>query len=348
MDTTHTRLVTFGAALLLLTPAAPGAQPAGNAEGIVVIDFANGNTGRSSSLASTPALRTGTPSTIRIIKHGIDLVPDALISFDGATINGSITHGRTTGNIGFIQMNATMDGLPPLSATLNVGASDHFSFRSVNKGLISSVGFTPNPTAIKGGTSFAVNVQGQGLGHPVLSQISCHSLTGVNSSNTALTATVTRAANCGSTLGPFSFTISGSSTEDPPSYATSSGTRSFSFGPYEPPPPCPAPSIGAPVITAPLDNQVLASPVIESTRSVTVRWNGRTDNGVSAPNNEWVVTTIQHQPKGSVAPDPSTSKTVTGTQTSTSLGVPGSYTVKVRAKNCGGPAPDGSVSFRLQ
>jgi len=104
------------------------------------------------------------------------------------------------------------------------------------------------------------------------------------------------------------------------------------------------PGIGAPVITSPANGQVFAFAAgANANQSMTIRWNLLTNSQQPAPNNEWLVSAPIAFQKGAAL-----STTVQGTQFTRTFPLPGTYTVSVRAKNCGETAPSTTVSFELK
>jgi hypothetical protein len=350
------RLTLLIATLGILSPPALRAQ-------VLVFDFSTGTVGTQTSLTGTGRLRRGVTSSVRVVKNFIDLVPDGLISVSGGgSITGAITHGRTRSGTGFIEAKIAVPAGQTLGSTvtLNVGTSDRFPFRVLRKGLLTSVTFSPNPTTLNGGVPFTVNVAGDDLGTgPQIQPVTCHTAAAGARSNTAFATTLTKVTNttgCGSSnVGPFNFTIRSTTTNEPAVYATSTGTKSFAFGPYVAPVgvACTSvPGIGAPVITRPADGQrIVFGAGAATTQSIAIFWNKRTQPGsLLAPLNEWLVSLPALSGKQSSLisiSQPSITTTVVDTVKVASLTVPGTYTVRIRAKNCGATAPTTSITFQL-
>lgn len=319
-------------------------------DGITVLDFSNSSRGGvTTSLTGTGKLRRGVTSTVVIVKNLIDLVPDGQISVSGGgSLASGITHGRTNAGEGFISMKVSVPSGQAINSTitLNVGLLDHFPFSTVHRAQVSAIAFNPNPTTIQGGTPFVLTITGTDFGSPnlTLAGTACHSASNVTRTATTFTATLQRLSTCTS-LGPFGYTLSSTASGEPGFYAEGDGTFSFTFGPYVAPPPTgvacvSAPNIGAPVITAPTNNSTINFFTASgSPQTITIVWGRNTDNKVAAPDNEWLVTVP-------------TSKTevldIVGTSFSPRLAVPGSYSVTVRAKNCGTSAPSTTVKFSLK
>ena len=361
MVTRYWRPTWLVAVLVLLAPAVLPAQE------ILVFDFATGTVGNRTGIAGTGVLRRGTTSTVRVVKNFIDLVPNELINVSGGgSISGSITHSRTTGGMGFIEMKIAVPSSqnPGSTITLNVGTSDHFPFKVVRKGLIGERTFSSNPTTLNGGTPFNLTVTGEDLSSDAqLSAVTCHTAAPIGPRNetgfaTTLTKT-TNTTNCTvGNIGPFSFAVTSSGTNDPSVYATSTGTKTFTFGPYIAPPPsgvvCTSvPGIGAPNVVTPANGQrIVFGAGASATQAITMRWNRRTQSTNSlAPNNEWIVTLPDQTARSSTSIttviQPGTTTTVSDTSLTTNFRVPGSYTVRIRARNCGADAPTTTFSFQL-
>ncbi len=358
MRTLVTPLTAVAAALLWIAPNRGLAQ----GEGITISDFSTtGTAGISSGLTETGKLRRGVTSTVLIIKNLIDLVPDGQINVSGGgSLVGSVTHGRTSSSgIGFISMKVSVPSSQSIGSTItiNVGLLDHFKFNVVHRGEISTVSFNPNPTTILAGTPFTVNVSGTDFGSPVITNVQCHSVTMGTVTGTTLSATLTRSASCSLAAStPFGFFVTSTASGERSPYSKSDGTKSFPFGPYQAPPPegvacVSAPNIGAPIITAPVNNSTINFlPASDSTQSVRISWLLKTGGDVLAPNNEWIVTVPTSGLKTSttVTGISVSQISVTGTSVSHGFRVPGTYTVSVRAKNCGITAPSSSVTFTLK
>ncbi|HEX6050067.1 MAG TPA: hypothetical protein VFZ21_12390 [Gemmatimonadaceae bacterium] len=346
---------------LLLLSVPPSARPAAShdapvvsftpvshfAENIRVVDFASSLT---YSLTQRPPVRRGVTSSISIKKNFIDLVPFGQVSVSGAGASISNLDNGTDGGTGYISMRLTVPSNATLGAviTLSVGLIDRFTFRVVNRGVVASVTKNPDPATLQPGTEWTATVTGTDLGGPGLLTIPCHTVTVPSRSNTSVQYRLRRSATCSTTT--FSFRLVPSATNDPPTWTTSSGGGTgFAFS-YVPPPPtgvtCTSiPNITAPVVTRPLDNQVIVfgSGTASPTR-VTVAWEQRTQPGnFLPPNNEWLVTrhtTTQLGTTTSTKP-----VTVTSLSTVLSVAIPEAVTVSVRAKNCGTPGPATTITF---
>ena len=330
-----------------------GSSPSFAQDGITVTDFSNSASGGLTiGLTSTGKLRRGVTSTVMIVKNLIDLVPDGQISVSGGgSLASGITHGHTSSGEGFISMKVAVPSGQAINSTitLNVGLLDHFNFLAVHRAQVSAISFNPNPTTIQGGTAFVLTVTGTDFGAPnlTLTGAACHSASNITRTATTFSATLQRLSTCTS-LGPFGFTLSSTASGEPGFYAEGNGTFSFTFGPYVAPPPTgvacvSVPTIGAPVITAPTNNSTISFFTASgSPQTVTIAWSRITANNIAAPNNEWLVTV----PTSKVGFDESVD--IVGTSISPKFAVPGTYTVSVRAKNCGTTAPTARVSFTLK
>ena len=322
-------------------------------DGITVLDFSNSSRGGVTiGLTSTGKLRRGVASTVVIVKNLIDLVPDGQISVSGgASLASGITHGHTSSGEGFISMKISVPSGQTINSTItiNVGLLDHFKFLAVHRAQISGITFNPNPTTIQGGTAFVLTITGTDFGAPNLTLIgtACHSVSNVTRTATSFSATLQRLSTC-TNLGPFGYTLSSTASGEPGFYAEGNGAFSFTFGPYVAPPPTgvacvSVPGIGAPVITAPINNATISFfSASGSPQTVTITWNRNTVNNVAAPNNEWLVTlpTTTLSRGGTLD--------IVGTSVGPKFPVPGTYTVSVKAKNCGTAAPSASVTFTLK
>lgn len=349
MRTTWKPLIAVAAVLLL---GAHGTSFAQN-EGVTVMDFSNSTTGGVTiGLTATGKLRRGVTSTVIIVKNLIDLVPDGQISVSGgASLASGITHGHTSAGEGFISMKISVPSGQSTGSTItvNVGLLDHFKFLAVHRGQISQVTFNPNPTTIQGGTPFVVTTTGTDFGAPALTitGVTCHSAKPGTHTATTLVDTIVRISTCTS-LGPFGLFVSSTASGEPGFYTEGNGTKSFTFGPYVAPPPtgvaCTSvPGIGSPVITTPTNNTTINFFTASgSPQAVTIAWNRTTSNSTEAPNNEWLVTIpATTLSRGSTLD-------IVGTSVSPKFPVPGTYTVSIRAKNCGTSSPSSSVTFTLR
>lgn len=348
MRTTWRLSIAATAALLLGGSRASFAQ-----DGITVTDFSNATRGGVTiGLTNTGKLRRGVTSTVMIVKNLIDLVPDGQISVSGGgSLASGITHGHTSSGEGFISMKVSVPSAQSINSTItiNVGLLDHFNFLAVHRAQVSAISFNPNPTTIQGGTAFVLTVTGTDFGSPnlTLGGTACHTASNVTRTATTFSATLQRISTC-TNLGPFGFTLSSTASGEPGFYAEGNGTFSFTFGPYVAPPPTgvacvSAPGIGAPVITAPKNNSLISFfSGSGSPQTVTIVWDRNTSNSVAAPDNEWLVTVPTSKIGFSSTLD------IVGTSVSPKFAVPGTYTVTVRAKNCGASAPTAFVTFSLK
>jgi len=321
--------------------------PASNfAENIRVVDFASSLT---YDLTKRPPVRRGVTSSISIKKNFIDLVPFGQVSVSGAGASISNLDNGTDGGTGYISMRLTVPSDATLGAviTLSVGLIDRFTFRVVNRGVVTSVTRNPDPATLQPGTEWTAIVTGTDLGGPGLLTIPCHTVTVPNRSNTSVQYRLRRADTCSTTT--FSFRLVAAATNDPPTWTTATGGGTgFAFA-YVPPPPtgvtCTSnPNITAPVVTRPLNNQVLVfgSGTASPTR-VTVAWEQRTQPGnLLPPNNEWLVTRQVTTQFGTITSQP---VTVTALSTVLSVAIPGTVTVSIRARNCGTPGPATTITF---
>ncbi|HJU75225.1 MAG TPA: hypothetical protein VJ717_15895 [Gemmatimonadaceae bacterium] len=315
-------------------------------ENISVGDFAGNLT---YNLTATPPIRRGVTSHIVIKKNFIDLVPFNMVNVSGQGASISNLANGNSGGTGFLALDVTVPGAAALGGqiTLNVGLTDHFTFRVVNRGLLSgAVTKTPDPATLQGGTAWVAAVAGTDLGVPVLDGPICHSVAVSNRTNTSVQFTLQRNATCSTTS--FNFRLKGSATNDPPSWATASGSSSnFGFA-YVPPPPsgvaCTSdPTIGFPEITSPQNQQVIQFAAGQASPApVTVTWSANTSNNEPVPNNEWIVSHSGTLIKGTV------STTVIGTSKTYTFVLPGDYTITLRPANCGQSAPSKSVSFSMR
>jgi hypothetical protein len=348
MRTTWTQSIALAAALLCGAATTSFAQ-----DGITVLDFSNSSRGGvTTSLTGTGKLRRGVTSTVVIVKNLVDLVPDAQINVSGGgSLASGITHGHTSAGEGFISMKVAVPAGQAINSTItiNVGLLDHFNFSTVHRAQISAVSFNPNPTTVQGGTPFVLTITGTDFGTPTLTLAgtACHSTSSITQAATTFSATLQRLSTCTS-LGPFGFTLSSTASGEPGFYAEGNGTFSFTFGPYVAPAPTgvacvSAPNIGAPVITNPVNNSAISFFTASgSPQTVTITWSRTTANNVEAPGNEWLVTV----PTAKVGFTESLD--IVGTSISPRLAVPGTYSVSVRAKNCGTSAPAANVTFSLK
>jgi len=339
-------LIAVAAPILLATPQTSRAQN----EGITWVDFVGTHF---IGLTNAGTFRRGVTSTVTIVKNFIDLVPDGQINLSGGGTLSPITHGRTSAGEGFISMKVTVPSGQTVGSTItiNVGLVDHFAFSVAPTGMISSIGFQPNPTGIVGGTPFVITVNGTDFATMLITQ-SCHAFTNPHATATSFTVTATRTSTCASNVGPFTFGVISNSGTPPGFYAKSDGTKSFTFGPYQPNPPpptqviCTTAPVGAPVITAPTANQTIEfSSTSNATQNVTIAWDRNTTPGnVPAPNNVWLVTyPTQFNKQGQTLT--TVTDSVIGNSKTIPFHVPGTYTVSVKAKNCGTPGPSSSVRF---
>jgi hypothetical protein len=336
----------FGALAFVPPATTPPPPPRHVAENIVVGDFAANLT---YNLSSIPVVRRGVTSSVSIRKNLIDLVPFGMVSVSGQGATISNLQNGTTGGTGFLAMNLSVPSSASLGGTiaLRVGATDIFQFRVVARGLVSSITKAPDPSTIAAGTQWIATVNGTDLGTPIIDAgvLQCHTVSSNNRTNSSVDLPLQRTnANCNTTT--FSFRLKNGSANDPPSWALSNGnTTNFSFT-YQPPPPSgvtctSAPNIGTPVITGPANQQVLVfGRGTVSPTPATITWNLNTaPNNVPAPNNEWIVSRSGTGLKGTAT------TTVTGTSKSFNFTIPGTYTVTIRAANCGQSAPPSSVTF---
>jgi len=326
-------------AVMLAAPAPPAA------ENIAVRDFAGG---RVYTLSQTPPIRRGVTTFVQITKNFIDLVPFNMVSISGAgaTIS-NLSNGNNTGT-GFIAMSVTVPNSAALGAqiTLSVGLSDRFTFRVVSSGLVAAITKNPDPSTIAPGTAWIAAVGGIDLGSPVVDAgaLACHTVT-TNRRADGVDFTLRRNATC--STSSFLLRLTGSAANDPPSWATSTGAQaSFTFSYAPPGVTCTsAPNIGAPQVTQPTNQQLLRFGVgTPSPAPVTIAWQLNTNNGVPAPNNEWVIT--QSVTVGGLSSKVITN--VTGTSTSLPFAIPGTHSFSIRAKNCGQSAPVTQVTFSTQ
>jgi hypothetical protein len=339
-------LIAVAAPILLATPQTSRAQ----SEGITWVDFVGTHF---IGLTNAGTFRRGVTSTVTIVKNFIDLVPDGQINLSGGGSLSPITHGRTAAGEGFISMKVTVSSTQAVGSTItiNVGLVDHFPFSVTHTGLISGITPQPNPTTIVGGTHFKLIVSGTDLATMVATQ-SCHTSTTAASSATSVTLDMVRNTACASNVGPFTFGLVSTTAGDPGTYAKSDGTKSFSFGPYQPNPPptttviCTTANVGTPVITSPPNNETIEFAATSSaTQNVTIAWDRNTQPGnVPAPNNVWLVTyPTQFNKQGQTLT--TVTDSVTGNSKTIPFHVPGTYSVSVKAKNCGTPGPSSSVRF---
>ena len=345
------RLAAFGAALVLLAPAAARGQ-----EGIYVSDFARDPSlgPIAFSLTSTGQVREVTTSTVIITKNLVDLVPDQLINATGGTIVGNaISHFQDRLGIGSISMKVIPSGGPGSVVTLNVGLSDHFKFNVVREGLISNVSFNPNPTTVPAGGNIVVTVTGAGLSGATVHVSACHSVTPGTATNTTIGATLKTQTGC-STAGTFQLNLVPPANDPlaPKNYAMSTAKAFFTFGPYLPTVACTSsPGIVAPTISSPANGQTIKfTSGGSTTQAVSFAW----QNGiVPAPNNQFVVEVASNISRGGtgttfVSNVALSNDTVKALGTSKSLHVPGTYTLTVKPLNCGSqPQPAVSSRFTL-
>jgi hypothetical protein len=331
-------------ALVFVPP--PTTPPPHAAENISVGDFAGNLT---YNLSDIPLLRRGVASHIVIRKNFIDLVPFGTVNVSGQGVTlSNLSNGNSSGT-GFLAMDLSVPSSASLggAVALRVGASDIFQFRVVARGVVSSITKTPDPSSIAPGTQWVVTVNGTDLNTAVPDQITCHTVSTSSRTSSSFNVSVQRGATCNSTT--FSFKLKPFGANDPPSFETSGGQSvDFAFS-YAPPPPSgvtctSAPNIGTPVITSPANQQVIVfGSGTASPTPVTITWNLTTQPGnVPAPNNEWIVSRSGTGIKGS----PST--TVVGTSKTFNFTLPGTYTVTIKAANCGQSAPSSSITFSTQ
>lgn len=339
------RRFSFVFTALTLGVASAGAQD------IFVKDFGSGEI--SYANGSTPKIRRGMTSRVRIVKDLIDLVPFQMVSVSGGATIGSLSNGRTGNGTGFLAMDVTVPSTQTTNSTitLNVGLSDHFNLKVKHRGLVSSITASPQPSTLQAGTPFVATVQGTDLGDPVAdlgSGQTCHSVTVGTRTNTSVQFTLTRQATCGT--NSFTLGVDPSANDDPPKYLTSTGIAPGLGFSYIPPPPsgiaCVSdPNIGVPTVIQPANGQVLVfGSGTPSPTLILFRWDSLTLGQRPAPNREWIVT------RPGVKSQPFSNLIITapaGQQPSVSLSraIPGTHTVTIRAKNCGQTAPATTLTF---
>jgi hypothetical protein len=315
------------------------------AENIRVGDFASDLT---YSLGSIPVIRRGVTSTVTITKNFIDLVSFSSINVSGQGSSISNLRNGNNGTTGYLTLDLTVPSSATLggSIALRVGANDIFAFRVVARGLVSSITKSPDPATIQAGTQWVATVNGTDLGTPVINAgaLVCHTVSSNTRTSSSVNLPLQRAASCATSN--FSFRLTAGSTNDPPNWALANGnTVDFGFS-YAPPPPSgvtctSAPNIGTPVITSPANGQVVVfGSGTASPASKTITWELNTLPGnVPAPNNEWIISRSGDGIKGTP------SHTVVGTSKSFTFKIPGTFTVTLRAANCGQSSPSTSVTF---
>ena len=341
---------------LAITALTLGVASAG-AQDIFVRDFGASEVNYPSG--TTPKIRRGTTSRVKIIKNLIDLVPFQLVSVTGSGVTlGSISNGKTSGGTGFIQMNVTVPAGFNVGSniTLNVGLSDHFNLRVVNQGLITSITANPQPSTLVVGTPWTATVTGVDINSatPSFASPSCHTTSNLTQGATSVTFTVTRSATC--SVNSFLLSVNPSSNNnEPPKYVTSAGqVPSFGFSYLPTGVVCTSvPNIGAPNIRTPSGGQVLVfTTSTPSPANITIRWDSLTLNQKAAPNNEWIVSDTPGNTSGGGLLPGTTPKTssreVRGLTKTLSFAIPGTYTISVRAKNCGASALTSSLSFQTR
>jgi hypothetical protein len=340
-----------------LTALALGAPFAdARAQDIFVRDF--GSSEISYANGSTPKIRRGMTSRVRIVKDLIDLVPFQMVSASGGATISSLSNGRTSNGTGFLAMDVTVPSGQATNSTitLNVGLSDHFNLTVKHRGLVSSITANPQPSTLQQGTPFVATVQGTDLGDPVAdlgSGQTCHSVTVGNRTNTSVQFTLTRLASC--SLNSFSLSVDPSANDDPPKYLLASGAVPILNFSYIPPPPvgvtCTSnPNLGLPTIRAPGNAQVIVfGSGTPSPTNITIRWDSLTNLTQPAPNNEWIVTRGGSQVGGGLLIGGGGTKgnfvTVTGLSKTLSFTIPGTHTISVRPKNCGQNAQTATITF---
>jgi hypothetical protein len=232
----------FGCALLLLALGAPvsaHAQTPGNSEEIVVIDFASFPAGRRYPITATSIpLRRGVVSTVRIVKHFIDLVPDGQIEAGGSGMSVQhplhrTIHGRTTGGIGFIEMKVRVDAGAQGGDEIRVGASDKFSFDFFPMNRITALVYDPNATTVAAGTPITVRVEGEDF-EANIANLACHAVARGSRGPAFLRDTLRRSSSpeCLASGGQFAFNLQFAPMNPPMLAAFTTGSSEFRFGPY--------------------------------------------------------------------------------------------------------------------
>lgn len=337
---------------LVFTALTLGAGSAG-AQDIIVRDF--GVSEISYANGTLPRIRRGITSRVTIIKDLIDFVPFGLVSVSGTGVTiGALSNGKRSSGTGFIAMDVTVPAgfNTGSNITLNVGLSDRFNLRVVNRGLVSSITANPLPSTIQAGTPWTATVSGTDLGGlvPYFAVGTCHTTGAPNRSPDVVTFTVTRQATCGT--NSFVLNVDRSATNDPPKYVTSAGQAPALGFSYIPPPPVGVtcisnPGVGAPSIQAPAQGQAIVfASGTPSPRNITIRWDSLTLTQQAAPNNEWIVSYTPPSSFLRVLPGakPITT-TVRALSTRLAFDIPGTHTISIRAKNCGQSAPTASRTF---
>ncbi len=341
------RATVVAAAFALAVCAPSVALNAQQANQIGVNDFANAD--RTYTHSTTVPLRRGEVSTVTIVKDFIDLVSFNDVRLEGSGTMSVVGNGRINGGtgMGFLRVRITLGAGVGIgnAVTLKVGSQDTFRFRAVHRGLLTTVTRTPEPSTVAGTTPWVTRVVGVDLGNAELLAMNCHTITYSNRTADAFSATATRANTCNTTN--FGARVEPSSDTDAPSMVNASGnTVSFQFSYLAAGLACVStPGIGAPVLTQPQQGQVFNFlPGTPGTANVTFSWNFTTQTNTAAPNNEWILTR-ELGAKASGLSGFITSKVVDGLTTTFSVGVPGTHTFTLRAKNCGQPAPSTTVQF---